>query len=345
MVWSSVINGGIRPSFSLQSCSWNATDIVLATEGEVIDGKFQVLEVWKGTLKIGNKISVPELAAFAPKTNRTVSSGRRYNDWSGFKLEGSAVVSGAKMVLFLKRGPEKPETWQSASIDNDLSVSVVWIEQHQTYAIRQIENPGPSVLTELRQSEAELKKEVNGLIQTQNSLLKAASMENPSNRAQSLRPFLQSPNLYARRSAFAELSKSGQAALPILREMLIDKTLSSQHAEVVEAFGNEGGMAVGKELSDLLETETLFWRQIAPKLTPDWWSKGVVVKGGEVISLHHRYSKLLSTLVALKKMKYPGCKAAVMQLREFWKAELSPAADGNYNQVIDECDKVLKLIN
>jgi hypothetical protein len=44
---------GIRPSFNLQNCSWHATHVVVATEGEKIDGVLKVLESWKGDLAPG----------------------------------------------------------------------------------------------------------------------------------------------------------------------------------------------------------------------------------------------------------------------------------------------------
>lgn len=59
-------NARIEPSFSLEESAWKATDIVVAFEGDVIDGKLQVLEAWKGDLKKGNSLDVPEMKVFAP---------------------------------------------------------------------------------------------------------------------------------------------------------------------------------------------------------------------------------------------------------------------------------------
>lgn len=69
---SSAVVAGIRPSFSPEGCSWRASDIVVVTEGSQIDGKFQVLETWKGDLKPGETISVPELAQFKEKDARLI---------------------------------------------------------------------------------------------------------------------------------------------------------------------------------------------------------------------------------------------------------------------------------
>ena len=51
---------GIRPSFSLDYCSWHATDIVLVEVTPKPD-VFRVVETWKGDLKTGHLVTVPEL--------------------------------------------------------------------------------------------------------------------------------------------------------------------------------------------------------------------------------------------------------------------------------------------
>ncbi|MGD2114647.1 MAG: hypothetical protein PVG07_06335, partial [Acidobacteriota bacterium] len=41
---------GIRPSFHLDLVAWEATHVVVATEGPEIDGELTVLESWRGDL-------------------------------------------------------------------------------------------------------------------------------------------------------------------------------------------------------------------------------------------------------------------------------------------------------
>src|ERR1700733_11774066 len=53
-------DAGIRPSFSLEDCSWNATHIVMV-ETTADDAVFSVVESWKGDLLPGNSVTVPEL--------------------------------------------------------------------------------------------------------------------------------------------------------------------------------------------------------------------------------------------------------------------------------------------
>ena len=54
------VDAGIRPSFSMDRCAWNATYIVLV-QTIPKDGAFSVVESWKGDLKPGDSLEVPEL--------------------------------------------------------------------------------------------------------------------------------------------------------------------------------------------------------------------------------------------------------------------------------------------
>src|SRR5262245_63476344 len=97
-----VVRAAIQPSFHLDACAWSATHIVVVTEGEKIDGVVEVLESWKGDLKKGERITVPELAAFAPDAARAISKGSYGDDT---KLP--ARVTCSRMALFLIRSQEK----------------------------------------------------------------------------------------------------------------------------------------------------------------------------------------------------------------------------------------------
>jgi len=55
-----VLRAGIRPSFSLDSCAWRATHIVLV-ETTPRDAVFVVKESWKGDLKNVDTITVSQL--------------------------------------------------------------------------------------------------------------------------------------------------------------------------------------------------------------------------------------------------------------------------------------------
>jgi hypothetical protein len=51
---------GTRPSFVLDYSAWKATHIVLVETTDE-DGRFEVVESWKGDLKPGESITIPEM--------------------------------------------------------------------------------------------------------------------------------------------------------------------------------------------------------------------------------------------------------------------------------------------
>jgi hypothetical protein len=329
----------IRPSFSLEYSAWEATDIVVATEGETIDGNLQIIEVWKGGLKAGEHISVPELAEFAPETKRIVEP------LFAVKNEPFAShVSGSRIALFLKKSTADPLKWQPANFFSDMKTSAAWFEQSKAYAFVQIMNPGPSLLTPLGSSEATMKAQVGEIVKTQNAVRQAASRPDATQRAQALAAFVPSKNYFAREVAFEELAKCKKAALPVLRAMLNDQSLLPQHSRVVEALGEAGGTAVGAELTQIVIEETKFWKRTAPKIKPGWWS-GKELQWSHVEALRNRYGKLLQALYALQRMKYSGSKNAVIQLRDLWRSLPQLEDKSGLDQMSQECDNVLKAIS
>src|SRR5262245_709907 len=98
-----------RPAFSLDAVAWQATHIVVATEGQKIDGELEILESWKGDLKKGDRIRIPELAAFAPKLERVIFKKSSFTVRPfGSELKAPPPdppapthVTCARMVLFL----------------------------------------------------------------------------------------------------------------------------------------------------------------------------------------------------------------------------------------------------
>jgi hypothetical protein len=122
------------PSFALDDCGWNATHVVVVTEGDRIDGTVEVLESWRGNLRKGDVIHVPELAAFASRESRWIwNDDEVYN--TGRKLAPGELthVTCSRMVLFLKWNPEGTDpskgAWAAAAPEGGLRVSLAWVER------------------------------------------------------------------------------------------------------------------------------------------------------------------------------------------------------------------------
>src|SRR5581483_11747983 len=66
------ISAKIHSRLDTAICANLTTDIVVATEGTDIDGRLEILETWKGTLKPGEKLVIPEFALLRTAESRTI---------------------------------------------------------------------------------------------------------------------------------------------------------------------------------------------------------------------------------------------------------------------------------
>lgn len=117
------------PSFDLEWQLKESQAVVLATEGDVIDGKLTVLSTYRGNLKPGDEIHLPLLAEFNNPARRVVHPQR--SKIAGVKKPTHAKVSGRLMVLFLtmKEGKVAP------LIEPNYFHNICWIEGECVYAM------------------------------------------------------------------------------------------------------------------------------------------------------------------------------------------------------------------
>jgi hypothetical protein len=202
LLFASRAPAGIRPSFNLEACGWDASHIVVATEGEAIDGKVAVLESWKGDLLPGEIISVPELASFKARSAREINPGLPL-----LKSDSAPkkYITGSRMILFLKKKATGKVEWEPASSWGGMNVSVLWIEGDRAYAFIQMINPGPSLLTEFGKSEQEVRDRTFDVMRLHESLDAAVANSDPSSRAEALQPFTESALFFVSHRAFTEL--------------------------------------------------------------------------------------------------------------------------------------------
>jgi hypothetical protein len=340
--WSPSAFGGLLLPFNSDSCAWNATHIVVVTEGEKIDGVVTVLESWKGDLKKGDVLTIPELAAFAPAKERTVGSRL-------FKKapDPPIVVSGSRIVLFLTKELGKEEAgqpekvvWKPATKRDEWQTSAAWIEGEKVYAFAQELNPGPRDLFDWNMSERELRDNVNNVIATKTELAKLLAKPDPDKLADSIPPFLRNTkSWYARRRVLETLAQVGPASLPALRRILKDDALASERNNAVWAMQYVGGEAAGTALTEVLKEELVYWKTVGPVLKKGWWA-GTGIKAEEKERLHERYSQAYTALHALKHVQSPVCREAVTEFRKYWLS--LPQLSGEVAQLSDECDAVLK---
>lgn len=202
------------PSFNLADVAWNATHILLVTEGDTIDGKVQVLEVWKGALERQQWITIPELVTYATPESREIYSGMSRSDhedgtthwWkngSHRQSTGRVIgnrVTGHRMVVFLRHqtgtkrvqgnesANEMMREWLPASSSwfSPMQLSLAWIEGDRVFVFGQPFNPGPIVITSYR-SLPDFRATMQSVLGLQANLSRAISVQSPTQRALSLR--------------------------------------------------------------------------------------------------------------------------------------------------------------
>jgi len=341
------LQAGIRPSFRLEATTWRATDIVVVTEGDVIDGNLNVVETWKGTLSPGDAVSIKELGEFATTESRTVKP-----PWS-FKPEKEpppVIVSGKKMVLFLRRsltsppdGTNKP-VWEPASPFKDMNTSVVWVEGQAAYSFQQLMHPGPSELTVLNQPEARIKEIVGGLVHVQKTLDEVAAIPDAAKRAQQVAHLIESDGSFARSEALHILAGCQTHAVPYLRQMLVKSSKPHLTEELISALAAAGGPALGGEFTRMLEAELVYWKAKAPSLPVGWWNN-LNLGQAELAELRNRYGKTLRILYGLQQMKSKESESAVRQFRDYWRSLPQLEDKSGLTQMSQACDGLLKALS
>jgi len=349
----SATRAGIRPSFDAQASSWEATDIVVATEGKQIDGVLRVLEVWKGDLTVGDAIKIPALAAFAPESSRVVKTSFDQPD-NGSRI----VVSGQRMVLFLKReGPAISPTesiagsfrttsinWSPTGVFKEFKTSIAWIEEGKSFAFEQLDNPGPSLLTDINESEDKLKSRALEINEIQRSFLQVARINDPTERATSLEPFAHHSLREARQAALEQLAKCGQSAVPVVRRMLADDSLLDIHGSLVHILAAAGKNEAAPDLASLLEKDKEFWIKLGPTLEKGWWNGAGLDSWETVTAFRYRYSRDYQALLALTKRPYRPGEAVLTAFRDFWRsypqlAEIDQLAEA-FDDALHELDRL-----
>jgi hypothetical protein len=234
------VDAGIRPSFSLEDCSWNATHIVMA-QTTADDAVFSVVESWKGDLLPGNSVTVPELKP--DKGAVSISTLQTPEKFASQRMRAAVEQIpkqpvGSRMILFLKSAnvtganPRSAENgiatrWEPVPAFGGMKVSALWTNGRKSFCFRQWMNPGPSALSECNQFPetssdlAVLTARIHRVLQMQCDLAETSAMKgNPEVRADRLGRIALSDIWPARVEALDALGKSGVVALPEILQVM-----------------------------------------------------------------------------------------------------------------------------
>lgn len=323
-------SAGIRPSFSLDGCVWNATHIVLV-ETTSKGGVFSVLKSWKGNLNAGETIEIPELkpdekAAAISDYARLAEgeSGKRPSVYEQIPRQ----PSGSRMILFLKKlqssetsSPNVPASaWEPASDWGGMKVSVVWIDSGRSYCFLQWMNPGPAALSEcvrgpeLSSDPDVVTSRIQQVLRVQRELTGAVAAKNADIRIRRLGRIALGDVLPAQRQAFEALGQEGVAALPEILQVL-DKPPNFYDGEqlirvLVEAAGHDSG----RVLHARLQGDLSYWKLVGPTLTREWL--GQLLEPGS--PLHVKFNETALIVQELDREHYVPARETVAELKDFW---------------------------
>jgi hypothetical protein len=328
------IDASIRPSFSLDGCTWNATNIVLV-QTTAKDGVFSVVESWKGDLKPGDSLEVPEL-----KPNADAVPISSYPKPQALGFDYSQVVAqqiprqpvGSRMILFLKKKVESSTgsplagnaagtEWEPASGWGGMKVSAIWIDGGKGFCFRQWQNPGPSALYECWQfpvvssDMAVLSARIQRVLQVQRDLAETMAMKNnPEMRADQLGFIALGDVWVAQREALDALGKSGTVALPEILQVMDKPPAPYDGTLTIRAFVEAAGKDSGRLLHARLQQDLIYWKAIAPTLTPDW-SRQLGEPGA---SLFVKFDETELLIRELDEEHYAPAAKTAAELRDFW---------------------------
>lgn len=339
-----------QPSFGLDYCSWNATHIVLVMT-TLQDDDFEVIESWKGNLKAGEHVIVPRLKPPPDAIPMALYSeqNRPYQPSNNGTIEAVPRPSvGSRLVLFLRRDSEVDQArnaapraekaeWQPADFFHEIRASVIWMDGAKLYVFTQWDNPGPSLLSNWDKSLADVHARVTEVVQLQEALAEAVSVKDDNDRAELLKPYVRSDVFPAKRFALEQLGKCGSSAVGTIQTMLDDPEYSLEAEDLIKAYSEAGGEAIGEELNIRLQKELSFWRTTGPALPHGWWNQDAKPDA----PLRIRYGQTIQLIRALERTHYSPALTTATQLRDFWRSLPQLNDPSGLDNLARECESLV----
>jgi len=323
------LDAGIRASFGLEGCTWNATHIVLVQTTAAGD-VFSVLESWKGDLKPGDLVELPDLKP--PENAPSIST---YPNSARSDLDGKFGISGpiprqpvgSRMILFLKKqeesGDGKPVKWEPANPSGGMKVSVLWIDGGKGYCFLQWNNPGPSALSQCVQWTARssdvavVTVRIHEVLQAQRDLAETLALKNEDVRAERLGRIALGDVYLAQKEAIDALGKCGTVALPQILQVLDKPPGFYDGDDLIRVFVEAAGKGSGSQLHARLQQDVIYWKTVGPTLKENRIEQLVVV--GSPLSVKFNETELL--VRELDKEHYAPAAQTVAELNDFWVSQ------------------------
>lgn len=329
----------ILPSFDAKLCAYHATDVVVVTEGDVIDGRVTVLETWVGALEPETILELPDLRAFASEDSR------RTGGFAGLSSRENVLVGADRMILFLER---HEGAWRGAwptDWERRLHVSTVWVHAGAVFALRQWINPGPLVMQRERGlTERALRDDVLAVVGAHDALEAARDVADPAQRTRIAMALLPTLPWRAQRETVDELAHLGAPAHAAVRSYLERPTHRESFGLLVPLLMQLDADATVPFLIGELQREIAFFYARADTLRPGWWNDAQLAPKERT---HHRerYGRMVTVLRALALGRDERVRAPVETLRALWTSHSAYDDPSGLHQVVEECDRILARLD
>ena len=206
------------------------------------------------------------------------------------------------------------------------------------------QNPGPALLMPLTRSAKEFRTFVEQVISRQREIGEIANEDDRGLRAAGYRRHVEAKSFFVRTEAFQGISQCGDAAIPVLRDILKDEALIRVHGEAVKSLAQTKGIDAVPILVELIDGELTFWKETAPGLPVGWWNG----TGGNAIRqeyLRSRYGRVVQAVFALDRNPDPRAAEVVTNLRDFWRSLPQLDDRSGLNQISESCTSLLKKLS
>jgi len=141
-------------------------------------------------------------------------------------------------------------------------------------------------------------------------------VEDKTERAELLKPYVRSDAFPAKRFALEQLGKCGPAALRTIQTMLDDPAYGLEAEDLIKAYSEASGESAGEELNDRLQKELAFWEATGPNLPQGWWNQDVTPDA----PLRLRYGQTIQLIRGLQRTHYMPALTTATRLRDLWKS-------------------------
>jgi hypothetical protein len=328
-------HAAIRPSFRLDDVGWNATHVLVASEGESIDGTLTVIESWVGTVEPGTELHLSGLEVFAHPYLREIRS------WGDARDKGKSVT-GRRMIVFLKRDPAGGDAWLPAAQWGGFKVSVCWIESGLAFGLVQIFNPGDAVMVRLGMTEAEMKARVLALRQTKAELARIRDLPTRGERVAAAAEHVDADSWSAMEEAFDILESCGSASVPLVLDVFLREVETRAALLASRLLRKIGDARVVGPCVEELEADLVHWTEAVEDLPPNWWAgQGIDRETYEQYRFRQVRAERILRLLASKAS--PECADVVRRTREMWRSR-SGLREFDKGRIVKACDAALEAL-